>query len=136
MVLQCQESVSRLAALEAAVLEQPQVALEQFHHFDHGVYQRGMLIPAGVVVTGALHLHENMLTLLKGECLFLGEGEPVRAVAPWSTVNGPGTKRAVYAVTDCVLVSYVQTDSLNPEDIRRLITVNTQEEYLQLQEKP
>lgn len=133
MVLQCPAGVSKVAALEAAVLAQPQVELEQFHHFNGGVYQRGMLIPAGVVVTGAVHLHTNMIALVKGECLFIGDGEPQHAVAPWSSVNGPGTKRAVYAVTDCVLISYVETDLTDPAAVRAAVTVNTQEEYLLLQ---
>lgn len=105
-----------------------------FHHFNAGVYQRGMVIPAGVVVTGAVHLYDSLLTVVKGECLFVGEGEPVRAVAPFAVINGPGTKRAVYAVTDCVLIGYVETDCTDPDTIRANITVDTQEEYLQIKE--
>lgn len=135
MVLQRTAGVSpsKIAALEAAVLAQPQVELEQFHHFDGGVYQRGLLLPAGVVATGAIHLHKNLITLVKGECLFVGDGEPVHAVAPFASVNGPGTKRAVYAITDCVLISYVETELTDPAAVRAAVTVDTNEEYLLLQ---
>lgn len=131
MVLQRTAGVSpdKMAALEAAVKAQPQVDLEQFHHFDGGVYQRGMILPAGVVATGAIHLNTNMLTLVKGECLFIGDGEPTHAVAPWATVNGPGTKRAVYAITDCVLISYVETTLTDPALVRAAVTVDTEQEY-------
>lgn len=134
MVLQRTSGVihSKLAALEAAIKAQPQVELEQFHHFNGGVYQRGMQVPAGVVVTGAIHLQENLITLVKGECLFIGDGEPVHAVAPFASVNGPGTKRAVYAITDCVLISYVETELTDPAAVRAAVTVDTTDEYLLL----
>ena len=138
MVLQRTAGVShsKIDALEAAVGALPQVSLEQFHHFNAGVYQRGMVVPAGVVVTGAVHLHTNLITLVKGECLFLGDVEPVHAVAPFASVNGPGTKRAVYAITDCVLISYVETELTEPEAVRKAVTVNSREEYLLLTGEP
>ena len=126
MVLQCQ-AVTRLAE---AVAKLPPAKWEDFHHFDHGVYQRGLMLPAGTVAAGAIHRHKNMLTLVKGECLFLGGEEPVHAVAPFASIDPGGTQRAVYAITDCVLISYVETNLTTKEEVEAVAVVTKPEHLL------
>lgn len=138
MVLQCTAGVSpeKIDALVEGIKSLPQVEADQFHHFDAGVYQRGLVLKAGLVAAGAVHLRRNLLTLVKGECLFLGDDEPVHAVAPWSTISGPGTQRAVYAITDCVLISYVDTALTDPDEVMQAVTVPTLAAYRALLEPP
>lgn len=138
MVLQRTAGVSpdRVDALVEGIKALPQVEPEHFHHFDHGVYQRGLHLRAGLVAAGAVHLHRNLLTLVKGECLFLGDGEPVHVVAPFASINGPGTQRAVYAITDCVLISYVVTELTAPDEVRLAVTVPNNAAYRALLESP
>lgn len=138
MVLQRTAGVSpeKIAALVEGVKSLPQVEAENFHHFDSGVYQRGLTLRAGLVAVGAIHLQRNLLTLVKGECLFLGDSEPVHAIAPFASINGPGTQRAVYAITDCVLISYVDTDLTDPDEVAKAVTVPTLAEYRALLEAP
>lgn len=110
------EQRAKVALLEASIAGSKE-GLGNFHHFDHGVYQRGGTIKAGTVATGAVHLTRGSLVLAKGRMAFYTErGVEVRE-APWCTVTEPLTKRVMYALTDCVLIAVIETDETTPEEV-------------------
>lgn len=113
----------RVARLEAHIKAQPQEGLGNFHHFDHGVYQRGGTIKAGTVATGAVHLSRGSLVLAKGTMAFYTEQGVEVHTAPWCTVTEPLTKRVMFAVTDCVLIAVLETDETTPEAVELAHTV-------------
>lgn len=118
-----QEQRDKIARLEAVLKQYGKEGLGNFHHFDHGVYQRGGTIKAGTVATGAVHLAAGVFVLAKGTlALYTEDGVEVHE-APWCTVTQPLTKRVMYAVTDCVLIAILETDETTPEAVEARYTV-------------
>jgi len=66
--------------LEAELLKLPQVDMPVDHDFCNGLYARTMHIPAGTILTGAVHREESFFLVRKGELIV-------------STDNGPRTLR-------------------------------------------
>ncbi len=103
----------RLDRLEAAIAEAPQLELEVIHRFVPGMYIREIYIPAGAVFTTAQHNTEHPFVLLKGDTLVSSETEgSVRYSAPMLGITKPGTRRAVFAETDVIYVTF----HANPDD--------------------
>jgi len=118
-------------ALEAEMLKMPQVKLECFHYFSPGVYARELHLPAGTVTTGAVHRFENMNILSKGTISIATEDGPLTVSAPYTVVSPPGTKRAVYAHTDCVWTTILGTEETDVELIEKTFVCKTEQEYLE-----
>lgn len=119
------ERQRQVQALEDHIKGMPQADLKNFHHFDFGVYSRGGVIPAGVVCTGAVHLYPGTFVLAKGT-LWIDSGDgAVEVTAPWSCTTTPGTKRVMYAVTDCVCYAIIETDCTTPEQAEAELVVPT-----------
>jgi len=116
---------AKVLALEAEIMELPQAQLGNFHNFNCGVYQRGGTIPAGTVATGAIHRNKSTFVLAKGTMMLMTEDGPLCVEAPWATVSPPGTKRVMYAVTDCVVIAVIETDLTTPEEVERAVTVSS-----------
>lgn len=109
----------RIVDLEAAISEMPQLHLETRHYFAAGLYARELRIPAGTVLTGAMHLHEHLNIISAGTIEVATDEGAQTITAPATIVSPPGTKRAGYAVTDVVWT----TISANPLDERDLPTL-------------
>ena len=121
---------SRVTALEVAIKAQPQVELPVRSHFDFGVYQRVGLIPAETVCTGAVHLCAGTFVLAKGTLLM--DGEVLHA--PYSVTTLPGTKRAMYAVTDCVVIAVIESDVQTEAEAEATLVVPTYQDFNNLLE--
>lgn len=102
----------RLTALQREAETAPQVDCPVKHHFAPGIYGREMSIPAGTMVVGATHLHENLVIVKKGEILVATPDGVVQVSAGDVMRCMPGTKNAVIAVTDA---SWMNVFS-NPDD--------------------
>ncbi len=84
-----------LDVLESALLEQPQVECETFHHFGPGVYAREANFPAGTFIMGQKHKFAMMNIMLKGKMSVLdGDGEVLVLTAPMIFTSPPGRKCA------------------------------------------
>ena len=91
---------------EEALLELPQIDLPLQHHFAEGIYGREMFVPAGSAFTGKVHKTEHMSILLSGEMLIKStEAGSDRIIAPCMFVSPPNTKKAGFAVTDCIFMT-------------------------------
>ena len=75
------------------------------HHFCAGLYARELFVPAGVVAVGKTHAQQNLFFLLNGTALIATPDGPREITGPFMSVTQPGTKRAVYAVTDCTFMN-------------------------------
>lgn len=100
-----------------AIKQLPQVQPVTTHHWDNGVYQRGMIVDAGVVVAGKVHKHAGLLTLVRGKALFFDGDTPRVVVAPWACVGKPGARRVVYSLEPCHWIAFVVTDETDPDKI-------------------
>lgn len=91
--------------LESAMREMPQADMPVSHYFAAGVYVRELPIPKGVALVGKLHKQSHVTLLTKGDVSILTESGMERLQAPCTFVSPIGTKRAIYAHEDSVLVT-------------------------------
>jgi len=103
--------------VQEAMLQLPQVECEVFHHFADGVYARELHIPAGVCLTGALHLTNHFFSVSKGECYSVTHEGREHHVAPYLGQTYPNTKRVIYAVTDTVWTTFHPTNETDVDKI-------------------
>lgn len=93
--------------LEAAMLRLPQVEVPLQHDFCNGLYARSIAIPAGCLITGAVHRSESFWVVRSGELAFTNEnGEAMVASAGAMGRTPAGVKRAGLALTDCVFTTF------------------------------
>ncbi len=121
----------RVHALEARLLQMPQLEIEPRHYFSDGAYAREITIPAGSVVTGKIHKYAQINILSKGEISVLTENGIEWVSAPFTVVSPPGTKRVAWAHTECVWTTILGTDEKDPEKIEQLFTTNSEQEWLE-----
>lgn len=103
------------------------------HYFSEGVYAREITIPAGTLLTGKIHLRENMNFLMKGDISVLTERGVERLTAPMTIVSPPGTKRIAYTHTEVVWTTVLGTNETDPEKIEASFTAQTEQEWLDYQ---
>lgn len=97
---------------------------EHEHLFFPGMYVRVMHLHAGVVATSMIHAFEHPFAILQGEFVVWDGLEGPRIIrAPYIGRTLPGTRRAVMALTDVVWATFHTTDSRDPEQIVREITL-------------
>lgn len=99
--------------------------LEQFqpdtkHYFHAGMYCREVFRPAGVLVVGAVHKKEHFYLIVQGTVLITdGMKEANEVTGPILIKSMPGTKRAVYSVTDALCMTFHVCDSVTVEDAEK-----------------
>ena len=107
--------------LQSLMLKGDTIELETRHHFSDGLYARELFIPAGVCIVGALHKTKHLYTVVKGKCKVATQFENIEIEAPFMGETIPGTKRVIYAETDCVWITYHPTELTNVEEIEKAI---------------
>ena len=109
-----------IQALEDELLSMPQVDLPLIHHFAHGVYGREMRVPATVAFTGKVHKTNHLCVLAAGEMVLIASnGSEERMIAPRIFVMPANTKKAGYAVTDCVFMTIHGTHETDLDKIEK-----------------
>ena len=115
--------------LEDEMKAMPQVQFLTDHHLFAGCYYRSILVPAGNAATGAVHLHANILCLVRGKAYIINGPVPQLVEAPWCGVGPAGTKRVVLAIEDCVFLSALATPHTEVPKIEQENVVATYKEY-------
>ena len=121
---------ARVERLESILEQAPQVECPLRHYFAPGVYLREMTIPAGTIATGAVHKTEHLSILSAGHCLLTTDDGVQELKAPHTGLSKAGAKRAIVAITDCVLTTVHPTDETDLEKLVGLLTESTQAELL------
>jgi len=107
------EDVERL---QSEMAKLPQYEPETKHHFHGGMYCREVWRAAGVLIVGKVHRKEHFYLIASGTVLITGGGqEPKRVTGPAILLSMPGTKRAVYAETDTLCMTFHRTDATTVE---------------------
>lgn len=125
---------ARLYALQQATCDLPEVDCPLQHVFPPGLYLRTIFIPKGTVIVGKIHRHQHGNILSQGEVAVLTEsGGLERLRGPITMVSEPGTKRAVYALTDVVwtTIHLNPTNTQDLEQLEREIIAPTYQAYLE-----
>lgn len=122
-------TIDEVFAAETEMLKLPQVEFAVRHFFSPGVYAREITIPAGGMLTGAVHRYENLNILSKGTIRVLVDGVFKDISAPHTIVSPPGTKRIALALTECVWTTILGTDLRDVELIENHFVIKTEKEY-------
>jgi quercetin dioxygenase-like cupin family protein len=111
--------------LEARILELPQVEMPVEHDHCSGLYARTMHIPAGTVLTGAVHREDCFFVVRKGTLAVTTDAGVTKAHAGDMLLSRAGTKRAGVAITDVVVTTFHANPSgeTDPERLWDLFTV-------------
>ena len=120
----------KILKLEQAMQDLAPLVLPIRHHFANGLYAREMEMPAGALLTGAVHKTSHFCILSKGRVLVTGEDGELDLTAPAIIVSEPGTKRAMYAIEDSV---WTNVHATNETDLDKLVEELTESTAAELQ---
>jgi hypothetical protein len=97
----------KVEALQSELAKLPQYQPETKHYFHGGMYCREVFRHAGVLVVGAVHKKEHFYLIVSGTVAITdGEGNVEEVTGPHLFQSKPGTKRAVFAVTDALCMTF------------------------------
>lgn len=102
--------------IERFILDCPQVETPTTHYFSPGLYAREMFIPAGTVLTGAVHKTEHLVQFV-GDITVLTDGGMQRLTGRHTFVSKPGVKRIGYAHADTWCTGFFATDKTDIEEL-------------------
>ena len=116
--------------IEDAMQGMPPAFLPIKHYFANGMYAREMTMPAGTIVTGAIHKTTHFCILSQGRVRVMSEDGIDEFVAPAIIISQPGTKRAIHALEDTV---WTNIHATNETDLDKLVEELTESTVDQLQ---
>ena len=115
----------QIEELEQYVLKLPQVEMPIVNEFCNGLYARTMFIPAGTLLTGAIHKEENFLFVREGDIAIWTEAGMQRIAKGAMVKSGVGAKRIGLTFEDTVLttVHFNPTNEKDGDKLWDLFTV-------------
>lgn len=120
----------RVLAIERRVQQMDQVDCPVRHYFIPGMYAREIRIPAGTVLTGAVHKHESIVVLSAGRLVLATENGPLEVAAPFTMICHPGAKNLATALEDSVWTNFFVTDETDLDKLVEELTESTAAELL------
>lgn len=106
----------RVEALQAEVSKLPQYEPETKHYFHGGMYCREVFREGGVLVVGAVHKKEHFYLIVSGTVAITTDEGVQEVTGPHLFMSRPGTKRAVYAVTDARCMTFHAIEAKTVEE--------------------
>lgn len=107
---------ARVEALQAELCKLPQYEPVTKHTFHGGMYCREVFREAGILIVGKVHKKEHFY-LIAGGTVAITTDDGVQVVTgPHLLCSKPGTKRAVYAETDALCMTFHRVEATNVED--------------------
>jgi hypothetical protein len=107
----------KVELLQQELAKLPQYEPETKHYFHGGLYCREVFRHAGVLVVGAVHKKEHIYLIVSGTVAITdGDGNVQEVTGPHVVQSKPGTKRAVYAVTDALCMTFHVTEATTVEE--------------------
>ena len=106
----------RVEALQAEVSKLPQYEPETKHYFHGGMYCREVFREGGVLVVGAVHKKEHFYLIVSGTGAITTDEGVQEVTGPHLFMSKPGTKRAVYAVTDARCMTFHAIEAKTVEE--------------------
>lgn len=120
----------KVEQLEAAMARLPQVHCPITHFTAPGQMARRIEIPAGTVVTGAVHKVEHLVVIAKGRLRIVTD-EGTRDVVAGDVITCmPGMKNAVTALEDSAWVNVFATEETDPDRLVELMTESKADDLL------
>lgn len=107
---------AKVEALQAELCKLPQYEPITRHTFHGGMYCREVFREAGVLVVGKVHKKEHFYLIVGGTVAITTDEGVQFVTGPHLLCSKPGTKRAVYAETDALCMTFHRVESDNVED--------------------
>lgn len=108
---------SLVEALQAEVSKHQQYEPPTQHVFHGGMYCRQVWRPAGCLIIGKVHKKEHFYMVVSGTVAITTDEGVQEITGPRLICSNPGTKRAVYAETDALCMTFHRVDSDSVEDV-------------------
>lgn len=124
-------TMPEILQIEQEILKLPQVECPLTHYHIDGVYARRGFIPAGTMLTGAIHKFESISILAQGTLRITNGNTSFVIHAPHVMTDDPGIKRLGFAETDCTFITIHKTNGKEEGDIRDKLICDTFEEFEQ-----
>lgn len=110
----------QIEALQNAMLQLPQVELPTDHYRADKMYCRVVYRPADTTITGKVHKKEHFYILAQGHIWVTdGMGPAIEYKDFAVIISHPGTKRAVYSVTDSICLTVHRSKKSKLEEIEK-----------------
>lgn len=109
-------------ALQDALSQLPQYQPITDHIFHGGMYCRQVFRHAGSIVVGKVHKKEHFYMVVTGTVAITTDDGAIEVTGPYLFCSKPGTKRAVFAVTDALCITIHRADSTTVEDVEDELT--------------
>jgi len=116
------KALKRVYDLERVILRQnPSGNLPIWHVFHAGLYARTVMVPANIVITGALIKIPTVL-IVQGDC-FVTLGDEVQRITGYHVLSASaGRKQAFRSVTDTTITMLFATKATTVEEAEREFT--------------
>ena len=108
--------LDKVQALQVEVSKLPQYEPKTKHYFHGGMYCREVFRHAGVLVVGAVHKKEHFYLIVSGTVAITTDDGVQEVTGPHLFSSKPGTKRAVYAVTDALCMTFHAIEAKTVEE--------------------
>jgi len=111
--------------VERELLKMPQADHTTEHDFVDGVYARTFSVPAGVLLTGAMHRHPSFFVVRSG-LFWVTTAKGDKLVGPGEMIaTKPGTKRILLTMTPTVITTFHAnpTNETDPEKLWEMFTI-------------
>ena len=106
-----------VVALQAEISKLPQYEPPTEHVFHGGMYCRQVWRPKGCLIVGKVHKKEHFYMIVSGTVSITTDDGVQTITGPMLLCSKPGTKRAVYAETDALCMTFHRVDSSTVEDV-------------------
>lgn len=106
----------RVENLQREISKLPQYEPKTTHTFHAGMYCREVWRLAGVLVVGKVHKKEHFYLIVSGTVAITTDDGVQLVTGPHLLCSTPGTKRAVYAETDALCMTFHVVDAKTIED--------------------
>lgn len=109
-------ALDMVRAIEDRVRAAPQVEIETHHVLHAGVYSRTIMIPAGVVLTGALTKIPTTLTISGHASVLFGDAQEIEIAGYHVLAAAAGRKQAFIAHADTWVTMSFKTTAATVEE--------------------
>ena len=110
------DMAGNIDALKTELLKLEQFEPETKSIFHGGMYYREVFFKAGCLVVGKVHKRAHFFFVAAGTLLVTTDEGPQTMVGPQLVCSPPGTRRAVYAETDVLCMTFHRTDATTVKD--------------------
>ena len=109
-------SREQIERLQAEMVQMPQYEAPTEHVFHGGMYCRQVWRPAGCLIVGKVHKKEHFYMVVSGTVKVTTDDGLQTITGPMLLCSTPGTKRAVFAETDALCMTFHRVESNTVKD--------------------